>query len=115
MGERAPGTLISASGRAADTFGIYLREVLPQRTQDQKKRSARARGQTRKPVSRCGRFCDCGPKRGIVRAEMHVEGGWLMIRLATAVLFLPLVLSGCVRPSADEIARNAEARDKAKR
>ena len=38
-----------------------------------------------------------------------------MIRLATAVLFLPLVLSGCVRLSADEIARNAEAQDKVKR
>jgi hypothetical protein len=38
-----------------------------------------------------------------------------MIRLVTAVLFLSLVLSGCVRPSADEIARNAEVQDKVNR
>jgi hypothetical protein len=38
-----------------------------------------------------------------------------MVRLATAVFFLSFVLSGCVRPSADEIARNAEAQDKVKR
>ena len=38
-----------------------------------------------------------------------------MIRLVTAVFFLSLVLSGCIRPSADEIARNAEAQDKVKR
>ena len=43
-------------------------------------------------------------------AEMlQVERERLMIRLSsTAVFLLSFVLSGCVRPSADEIARNAD-------
>ena len=54
-------------------------------------------------------------KRDIVGAEILHEEEGLMIRLSTAVFILSFVLSGCVRLSADEIARNAEVQNKVNR